>query len=83
MTRKIMQKIFVISLAVAILGGLALVVWQVVGLIVGNGAIIEAPSGVFKSVLCIASAVASVAAFMLTNVLSTAREYVEGQQNDD
>lgn len=46
------------------------VAWQVLGLAFGNAALLTAPNGVFKTVLCIAASIASVAAYVLVHAKS-------------
>lgn len=81
MYRLILQKIFVMSLAVALCGGVVLVLWQSVGLAAGSSAVLTAPNGIFKTVLCIAASAASIAAYLLLYVGSSPRQYVEENQS--
>lgn len=60
---------FTTALTVALLGGLALIAWQSVGLVVGSGAVVTAPNGVFKTVICVAASIAAIAAYLLTLVV--------------
>lgn len=60
--------LFVATLAVALVGGLGLIVVQAVGLIAGSGAVLDAPNGVVKNVLCICASVAAVAAYALSRM---------------
>ncbi|WP_328528167.1 hypothetical protein OG984_21220 [Nocardioides sp. NBC_00368] len=68
MTRSILHTLFVSSLVVALLGGLALIGLQAVGLVVGSQALVVGPNGLFKTVLCVAASIAAVAAYLLIHV---------------
>ncbi|MGY0388064.1 hypothetical protein ACWZJV_13935 [Nocardioides sp. WG-D5] len=68
MTRSILHTLFVSSLVVALLGGLALIGLQAVGLVVGSQALVVGPNGLFKTILCVAASIAAVAAYLLTHV---------------
>jgi hypothetical protein len=70
MIHRITYATFVVSLATALLGGLLFVLWQVVGLAIGNAGLLTSPNGVFKTVLCIAASIASVAAYILVHAKS-------------
>lgn len=68
MTRSILHILFVSSLIVALLGGLALIGLQAVGLVVGSQTLVVGPNGLFKTILCVAASIAAVAAYLLTHV---------------
>lgn len=76
MTRSILHTLFIVSLVVALLGGLALIGLQAVGLAVGNQALVVGPNGLFKTILCVAASISAVTAYLLTHVGSgaTARD---------
>ena len=64
----ITRTVFVTALALALIGGLVLIGWQSLGLLVGSGVTVSAPNGVFKTVICVAASIAAVAAYLLTHV---------------
>ncbi|GER23901.1 hypothetical protein NCCP1664_23960 [Zafaria cholistanensis] len=68
MLHRIARTVFTASLATALLGGVLLILWQALGLAAGDAGILTAPNGVFKTVLCIAASVASIAAYILVHV---------------
>jgi len=68
MLHRIARTAFIASLAAALAGGVLLIAWQVLGLAAGDAGILTSPNGVFKTVLCIAASVASIAAYVLTHV---------------
>ncbi|MDR4534578.1 hypothetical protein [Glutamicibacter sp. PS] len=68
---------FVVSLGIALCGGILFVLWQSIGLVLGDAAILLAPNGLFKIVLCVAASLASIAAYLLLHVGSSPREYAE------
>jgi len=68
MTRSILHTVFIASLVVALLGGLALIGLQAVGLVAGSEALVVGPNGLFKTVLCIAASTSAVTAYLLTHV---------------
>ncbi|MFE6508202.1 hypothetical protein ACFVDI_11375 [Nocardioides sp. NPDC057767] len=76
MIRSILHTLFVASLVVALLGGVALIGLQGVGLAVGSEALVVSPNGVFKTVLCVAASISAVTAYLLTHVgaQTTARD---------
>ncbi|WP_028658525.1 hypothetical protein [Nocardioides insulae] len=65
MAHSLLRTVFIGSLVLALLGGVLLIAWQALGLILGSGGIVGGPNGVFKTVLCIASSVSAVAAYLL------------------
>ncbi|BBX32313.1 hypothetical protein MMAG44476_34079 [Mycolicibacterium mageritense DSM 44476 = CIP 104973] len=65
MAYSITRIIFVISAALALLGGLVFVGCQAIGLAVGAPALVDGPNGIAKTILCIAGSVAAIAAFLL------------------
>lgn len=67
MLHHIARATFITSLATALVGGVLLIAWQVLGLAAGDAGILTAPNGAFKTVLCIAASTASVAAYILTH----------------
>ncbi|MFL4473936.1 hypothetical protein ACIPVK_08060 [Paeniglutamicibacter sp. MACA_103] len=77
MIHRITYATFVASLATALLGGVLFVAWQALGLAFGNAYLLTSPNGVFKTVLCIAASIASVAAYVLVHAKS-ARPAPEG-----
>ena len=68
MLHRIARTVFTASLAAALLGGVLLIIWQALGLAAGDAGILTAPNGIFKTVLCIAASVASIAAYVLVHV---------------
>lgn len=72
MTPSILRTVFIASLVVALLGGLALIGLQAVGLIVGSEALVVGPNGLFKTILCVAASLSAVTAYLLTHVGSAA-----------
>lgn len=80
MYRFILQKTFVVALAVALCGGVVFVLWQAIGLVAGSAAVLSAPNGIFKTVLCIAASLASIAAYLLLHVGSSPRQYAGENQ---
>lgn len=68
MLHRIVRTTFIASLATALIGGVVLIAWQSLGLAAGDAGILTAPNGVFKTILCIAASVASVAAYLLVHV---------------
>lgn len=72
MTRSILRTVFIASLVVALLGGLALIGLQAAGLVVGSQALVVAPNGLFKTILCLAASTSAVTAYLLTQVGSEA-----------
>lgn len=77
MYRLILRKTFVASLAVALCGGIVLVLLQVAGVIFGSAALLTGPNTVFKTILCICASVASIAAYLLLYVGSTPVKYAQ------
>ena len=65
MAYSIMRTIFIISAALALLGGLAFVGCQAIGLVLAAPSLVDGPNGIFKTILCIAGSVAAIAAFLL------------------
>ncbi|MCV7287667.1 hypothetical protein H7J87_20280 [Mycolicibacterium wolinskyi] len=65
MAYSITRSIFVISAALALLGGLVFVGCQAIGLVFGAQSLVEGPNGIFKTMLCIAGSVGAIAAFLL------------------
>ncbi|MEV4901169.1 hypothetical protein AB0K08_07460 [Citricoccus sp. NPDC055426] len=61
--KRVMNPIFVVSISVAVLGGLLLVASQALGMITGQVALLEVFNGWFKTVLCIAASIASIAVY--------------------
>lgn len=80
MVHRITYTTFVASLSIALLGGVLLVLCQLLGLALGHGGILSAPNGIFKTVLCIAASVASVAAYLLVHTVGvgSSRATTEG-----
>ncbi|HEY9408434.1 MAG TPA: hypothetical protein VIP77_02540 [Jiangellaceae bacterium] len=72
MTQSILRTVFTASLVVALLGGLALIGLQAVGLAVGSQALVVGPNGPFKAILCVAASISAVTAYLLTHVGSEA-----------
>ncbi|OIJ24374.1 hypothetical protein [Nocardioides luteus] len=72
MTRSILHTLFIASLVVALLGGLALIGLQAVGLVVGSQTLVVGPNGLFKTILCVAASISAVTAYLLTHVDSEA-----------
>lgn len=59
---------FAVSLVVALLGGIALVATQTLGLFIGDQELLTAPNRVFKIVLCLAASLAAIAGYLLGHV---------------
>ena len=72
MTQSILRTVFIASLVVALLGGLALIGLQAVGLVIGNQALLVGPNGLFKTILCVAASTSAVTAYLVTHVGSVA-----------
>ena len=68
MLHRIARTVFIASLSTALAGGVLLIVWQALGLAAGDAGILTAPNGIFKTVLCIAASVSSIAAYVLVHV---------------
>jgi hypothetical protein len=68
MLHRIVRTTFIASLATALIGGVVLIAWQGLGLAAGDAGILTAPNGVFKTILCIAASIASIAAYLLVHV---------------
>ncbi|EMY32742.1 hypothetical protein D477_018571 [Arthrobacter crystallopoietes BAB-32] len=68
MLHRIARTAFIASLTTALAGGVLLIAWQALGLATGDAGILTAPNGIFKTVLCIAASIASIAAYLLVHV---------------
>ncbi|NKX55517.1 hypothetical protein [Arthrobacter mobilis] len=68
MLHRIARATFIASLAAALAGGVLLIAWQILGLAAGDAAILTAPNGLFKTILCIAASISSIAAYVLVHV---------------
>jgi len=77
MYRLILRKTFVVSLAIALSGGIVFVLLQLVGLAFGSAALLTGPNTVFKTVLCICASIASITAYLLLHVASTPVKYAQ------
>lgn len=73
MIRSILHTLFIASLVVALLGGVALIGLQAVGLVAGSQALVVGPNGLFKTILCVAASVSAVTAYLLTQTGSEAK----------
>ena len=62
--RQLMTGLFVLAIAVAGLGGLLMVAVQAVGLVAGQAILVDALNGGFKTMLCVAASVASIAVYL-------------------
>lgn len=73
----ILKKAFVLSLAIALCGGVVLVLLQLAGILFGSAALLTGPNTVFKTVLCICASIASIAAYLLLHVGTTPVKYAQ------
>ena len=65
-TRRAIQAIFVLTLALLLLGGVLFVAGQAIALIAGQGDWLRFFNDAFKPLLCIAASVCAVAGFLLS-----------------
>ena len=65
-TRRTIQAIFVVTLALLLLGGVVFVAGQVIALIAGQGDWLQFFNDAFKPPLCIAASVCAIAGFLLS-----------------
>lgn len=77
-TQKLVYTVFLVTIAVAVFGGILLVLSQLIGLIFGFESLVSAPNGWFKTVLCIAASISSLAVYFLVYVKPTASETDHG-----
>lgn len=68
MVRKFTLSLFTASFSLALIGGIILVLTQVVGLGIGSVAVVDILNGVFKSLVCISASVSAVTAYLLNFV---------------
>lgn len=64
-SQKIAYAILLVTLLVAVFGGIALIISQLFGLVFGVEALLTLPNGVFKTTLCIAASVSALAVYFL------------------
>ncbi|MEY9259373.1 hypothetical protein ABH903_002405 [Brevibacterium epidermidis] len=77
-TQKFAYTVFLASIGVAVLGGILLVVCQLIGLVFDAEPLVTAPNGVFKTTLCIAASVSSLAVYFLVYVKPVGKETNDG-----
>jgi hypothetical protein len=64
--RKAIEVIFVLTLAVLLVGGVLFVAGQALGLIFGQGGVLEFFNTTVKAPICIAASVCAIAGFLLS-----------------
>jgi hypothetical protein len=79
MAYSITRTIFIVSAALALLGGLAFVGCQAIGLVLGAPSLVDGVNGAFKMILCIAGSVAAIAAFLLDYLKRDVRDASENE----
>lgn len=80
--RRMLTGLFVLSIAIAGVGGLLMVAVQAVGLVAGQAVLVDALNGTYKTVLCVAASVASIAVY-LTLYTRNPDEAGAAEQNEE
>ena len=80
--RRMLTGLFVLSIAIAGVGGLLMVAVQAVGLVAGQTVPVDALNGTYKTVLCVAASVASIAVY-LTLYTRNPDEAGAAEQNEE
>lgn len=80
MMRALLRAVFVASLAIALLGGVAVVLVQSGGMVAGDGGVVDGVNGTFKTVLCVSASVSAVAAYVLAQLPEPDAEAAEEER---